>query len=283
MRGITQSNHKPSVFAYFEPRYNVTKDLQLYAGIAGASISFPNRAAAEVDFYRRHSPDLRSRSRSISAPITIGTRADNASTAALRRFSASDCLANGYLPVNGNVIKSNMSFWEVYAKAHLTVNDQIAIGGAIYYSNSVLNSGADGTYVYGNAKFTAPGNLLPTGLGLYVSAEIGHWFLGHQRQLLLHQVGAAACTPPFPNGIPYTSYTTWNLGFGITKSVFTLDFRYYDTDLSKGDCNAFTSDHTARLAGHFTAINPGGFGSSWCGQTFFVKGSFDLTAMTNLK
>src|SRR4029453_13915167 len=27
-RGITQSNHKPSVNAYFEPRYNVTKDLQ---------------------------------------------------------------------------------------------------------------------------------------------------------------------------------------------------------------------------------------------------------------
>jgi uncharacterized protein (TIGR02001 family) len=48
-RGITQSNHKPSVAAYFEPRYNVTKDLQLYAGIASESISFPNRAAAEVD------------------------------------------------------------------------------------------------------------------------------------------------------------------------------------------------------------------------------------------
>ena len=27
-RGITQSNHQPSVAAYFEPRYNVTKDLQ---------------------------------------------------------------------------------------------------------------------------------------------------------------------------------------------------------------------------------------------------------------
>src|SRR5438445_5128963 len=30
-RGITQSNHKPSVAAYFEPRYNITKDVQLYA------------------------------------------------------------------------------------------------------------------------------------------------------------------------------------------------------------------------------------------------------------
>src|SRR3981189_1840681 len=50
-RGITQSNHKPSVWAYFEPRYNVSPYLQLYAGIAGESISFPNRAAAEIDGY----------------------------------------------------------------------------------------------------------------------------------------------------------------------------------------------------------------------------------------
>src|SRR5215831_11031167 len=50
-RGITQSNHQPSVAAYFEPRYNVNKDLQLYIGTSAESISFPNRAAAEVDIY----------------------------------------------------------------------------------------------------------------------------------------------------------------------------------------------------------------------------------------
>src|SRR6267142_4664584 len=50
-RGVTQSNHKPSVAAYFEPRYNINKDNQLYLGLGGASIDFPNRAAGEVDFY----------------------------------------------------------------------------------------------------------------------------------------------------------------------------------------------------------------------------------------
>src|SRR6201990_1131876 len=50
-RGVTQSNHKPSVAAYFEPRYNVSKDLQLYIGVSGESISFTNRAAAEIDVY----------------------------------------------------------------------------------------------------------------------------------------------------------------------------------------------------------------------------------------
>src|ERR1700731_3219304 len=50
-RGITQSNHKPSVAAYFEPRFNVNKDLQLYIGTAAESISFANRAAPEVGIY----------------------------------------------------------------------------------------------------------------------------------------------------------------------------------------------------------------------------------------
>src|SRR4030081_3951760 len=57
-RGITQSNHKPSVAAYFEPRYNITKDVQLYIGAAAESISFPNRAAAEVDTYGGIRPTL---------------------------------------------------------------------------------------------------------------------------------------------------------------------------------------------------------------------------------
>ena len=47
-RGVTQSNHQPSVSAYFEPRYNVTKDLQLYIGTSTESISFSNRAAASL-------------------------------------------------------------------------------------------------------------------------------------------------------------------------------------------------------------------------------------------
>src|SRR5271169_3716142 len=50
-RGVTQSNHQPSVAVYVEPRYNITKDLQLYTGVSSESISFANRAAAEVDIY----------------------------------------------------------------------------------------------------------------------------------------------------------------------------------------------------------------------------------------
>jgi uncharacterized protein (TIGR02001 family) len=281
-RGITQSNHKPSVAAYFEPRYNVTKDLQYYVGIAGESISFPNRAAAEIDIYGGIRPTF--------GPLALdfgawyywypGGQCFNGS---LNPVFGTDCLANGYLPVNFNVIKKDLSFVEGYAKGTFTVNDQVQYGGAVYYSPSVLNSGAKGTYVVGGAKFTAPSAAMPEGWGLFLSGEAGHWFLGTSDNFYCTQVGAAACTAPYPNGIPYRSYTTWNVGIGITKSVFTLDLRYYDTDLNKGDCNAFTSDHTATFTSSFTAINPGGFGSNWCGATFVATGKFDLTALANLK
>ncbi len=67
----------------------------------------------------------------------------------------------------------------------------------------------------------------------------------------------------------------------MTYKVFTLDLRYYDSDLSKGDCNAFTSDHTASGVAN-TPINPGGPGSNWCGATFIAKLSVD-TALSALK
>jgi uncharacterized protein (TIGR02001 family) len=282
-RGITQSNHRPSVAAYFEPRYNVTKDLQFYAGIASESISFPNRAAAEVDVFGGFRPTF--------GPLALdfgvwyywypGGQCFNAS---VNPVFGLDCLANGNLPLNGNVIKRDLSFVEGFAKGTFTVNDQVALGGAVFYSPSVLNSGAPGTYVSGGAKFTAPSSAMPEGWGFFLSGEAGHWFLGTSDNFYCTQTGVVpGCTAPYPNGIPYRSYTTWNVGIGITRSVFTLDFRYYDSDLNKADCNAFTSDHTARFSGDFSAINPGGVGSNWCGATFVATGKFDLTAMANLK
>jgi hypothetical protein len=82
---------------------------------------------------------------------------------------------------------------------------------------------------------------------------------------------------------PYKSYNTWNVGVGFTYKVFTLDLRYSDTNLNKGDCNAFTSAFNATGTTSVTPINPGGAGSNWCGAAGIAKLSFDLTAMTNLK
>jgi hypothetical protein len=150
------------------------------------------------------------------------------------------------------------------------------VGANEYYSPNFLNTGAWGNYASVTGKFTAPSTIFgSSGVGMYISGEFGRQWLGTSDSFY----GTAA----FPNGIKYADYNTWNVGIGFTYKVFTLDLRYSDTNLSKGNCNAFTSDHTAVFDGSFTPINPTGVGSNWCGATGIVKLSADLTAMTNLK
>src|SRR5262252_1390915 len=260
-RGITQSNHKPSVAAYFEPRYNFNDSLQGYIGVSGESISFPNRAAAEIDFYTGIRPTFGKLALDFGfwEYWYPGGQCFNLSI-------PGECAFNGNLP-NGNVIKSDLSFWEVYGKATYTVTDQFSFGGSVFWSPSVLNSGADGTFIAGTAKYILP-SMLPNGIGWFISADVGHWFL--------------ETADAFYGNIPFKSYTTWDLGVAFTWKQFTLDLRYFDTNLNKGDCNAFTSAQSARFDGSFTSINPSGFGTNWCGATFIAKLSVDLTK-DNLK
>jgi len=284
-RGITQSNHKPSVNAYFEPRYNVTKDLQLYVGTSFSSISFPNRAAAEVDIYGGIRPTFGAFAFDFGvygylypggtchygAANALGGVADQAGN-----LLSTECLANSIL--NTNVIKKDLSFYEGYAKVMWTVNDMFAIGGNEYYTPSYLNSGAWGNYASVTAKFTAPSTTFgASGVGMYVSGEFGRQWLGTSDSFYGTGVASPAGGGPFPNGIKYKDYNTWNLGVGFTYKVFTVDLRYSDTDLSKADCNAFTSDFSATPSGDFSAINPTGVGSKWCGATFIAKLSADVT------
>jgi len=266
-RGITQSAHRPSAAAYFEPRYNFSDTLQGYVGWSAESIDFPNHAAAEFDAYGGFRPTFG------KLALDFGFWEYYYPGGQCFHDAFADCLPT--LP-NGNVIKADLSFWEVYGKATYNFTDAFSLGGSVFYSPSVLNSGADGTYLAGTGKYTLPGTFLPFlpgGIGAFISADVGHWFLGTSDSFY--------AVAGFPGGIPYKSYTTWDVGLGLTWKQFTLDLRYYDTDLNKGDCNAFTSDHTAS-GFHSTAINPGGPGSNWCGATFIAKLSVDLTA-ANLK
>jgi hypothetical protein len=257
-RGITQSNHGLSIATYFEPRYNFSDSLQGYVGLSGESISFPNRAAGEIDFYGGIRPSFG------NLAFDFGVWE--------YWYPGGDCFHNfmqGCLPSlpNGNVTKADVSFWEIYGKAFYAVNDQLLFGGSAYWSPSVFNSGAEGTFAAGVAKYILP-TVLPNGIGWFISGDVGHWFLGTSDSFY--------AVPGFPGGIPYKSYTTWDAGLAFMWKQFTFDLRYYDTNLNKGDCNAFTHDHTA--SGVFsTSINRGGPGSNWCGAAFIAKLSFDLT------
>src|SRR6201995_4143870 len=298
-RGITQSNHKPSVAAYFEPRYNVNKDLQLYVGTSAESISFPNRAAAEVDIYGGIRPTFGAFAFDFgvwgylypggtcfngAALPGSGIPGSDASCA-ISPFGNSDPFT-GALPINGNVAKKDASFFEAYGKLNITINDNWAVGFNEYYSPNFLNLGAWGNYASVTAKYTAPSTIFgSSGVGLYVSGEFGRQWLGTSDSFY----GTGLINPAFAAGIPEPSYNTWNIGIGFTYKGFTLDLRYSDTNLSKGNCNAFTSDFSSTTAGtgFVTASNPGNgttaFGSNWCSATGIAKLSVDLTAMTNLK
>lgn len=285
-RGITQSAHKPSVAAYYELRYNPSSTWQFYYGNAGESIDFPNHAAAEIDFYGGVRPTFDKLALDFGVWYYYypgGINYNGLGVTASDGTNAS--CANGFVVLGPTafslgtpvcqVAKSNMSMWEVYGKATYNFTDAFAVTADVYYSPSWLNSGASGLYASGIVKWTAPSAWFPKDWGAYFQGEVGHYWIG--------TTDAFYGVPLFPTGINYPDYTTWNLGVAITWKVFTLDLRYWDTDLSKGDCAVVTSAHTASPGGAFSAINPGGFTSNWCGSTFVAKLSADLTVNTNLK
>ena len=288
-RGVTQSNHNPSVAAYFEPRYNVNKDLQLYVGVSGESISFANRAAAEIDVYGGIRPTFGAFAFDIGVwgYLYPGGTCFNGGNGGLPVDAGGNPISaecfNNFL-ANGNVMKKDVSFFEVYGKVTYTINDNWQVGLNEYYSPNFLNSGAWGDYASITAKWIAPGTIFGTsGVGMYVSGEFGRQFLGTSDSFYGTTFTNPGFAGPFPNGIKYADYNTWNVGIGFTYKVFTLDLRYSDTNLSKGDCNAFTSAFNGSGTNNVTAINPTGVGSNWCGTAGIAKLSFDLTAMTNLK
>jgi Bacterial protein of unknown function (Gcw_chp) len=283
-RGVTQSNHMPSVTAYFEPRYNVNKDLQLYVGTSTESISFANRAAAEVDVYGGIRPTWGAAAFDFGVWGYLypgGNCADNVIVPGSATPGGNVCPAQAQtiFLADGNVMKRDVSFFEGYAKLNYTFSDNWQAGINEYYSPNFLNSGAWGNYASVTAKYTAPATIFgSSGIGMYASGEFGRQWLGTSDAF--YGTGAGTL---FANGIPYASYDTWNIGIGFTYKVFTLDLRYSDTDLSKGNCNAFTSTFDGTGTNNVTSINPTGVGSNWCGAAGIAKLSVDLTAMTNLK
>jgi hypothetical protein len=292
-RGITQSRHQPSAQAGFELRYTVSPQWQYYAGISGESIDFPNHAAAEIDFYGGVRPtfDKLALDFGVWYYWYPGGECFNSNVNTPCNPPGANPLfpAVGTALPNGNVVKGNLSFVEIYGKATYTINDQWAVGIQEWYSPSVLNSGADGWFTTGNITFTVPSSYLPSGIGMTISGDGGYWALGTSDNFyctnvpLLTGTGQPFCQGAFPNGVPYQSYWTWDVGVSFTYKAFTLDLRYYDTNLTKAQCNVFDSDHTSTFnASNITNLNPGGLGSNWCDAAFVAKLSF-ATNLSNIK
>jgi uncharacterized protein (TIGR02001 family) len=259
-RGISQSDRGVSPYAYFEPRYNVSKSLQLYAGIAGYGVDLASNPSAEVDLYGGIRPTFGALALDLGFIYYWYPKEKGHSGDPTVQFP---CYPNG------NCVLADTDFWEVYGKGTYTFNDNLSAFGSVYYSPDWLNTGASGTYASIGLKYL--GTPLSSGWNWFLSGEVGHYWLGTP------EADPFVWTPPLFN-VNLPDYLTWNVGLAFTYKVFTLDFRYYDTDLSKEECNYLTADPTAAIGGNTTTPgNPAGLQSKWCNPAFIVKLSADLT------
>jgi uncharacterized protein (TIGR02001 family) len=247
IRGISVSDHRPGVAGYFEPRYNFSDSLQAYARVLGHNTSLPNHTAVAIEIFAGTRPTFG------KLDLDFGVWEHWLPGGQCVNPRAIGGLCGGTLP-DVNVIRADWSFLEVFAKATYNVDKQFSYGGQVYWTPSVLNSGAEATYVAGTAKYVLP-TILPLSIGWFISADMGHWF----REMTI-----------------YKSYTDWNVGLAFTWKQFTFDLRYSDTN--QHDC--ITPRMVDSVLG--TPINPGHPGSNRCGATFIAKLSVDLTK-DNLK
>jgi Bacterial protein of unknown function (Gcw_chp) len=258
-RGISQSDRGPSVFGYVEPRFKITPNIELYAGIGAWSVTLPTQPAGEWDLYGGIRPTF--------GPVTFDfgllyyyyPREKQVFT-----LPTLGPVGQGFPTTQPDLVlpfapwtKANTDFLEFYGKVSYTWNDILTLGASVNYSANWLNTGADGTYANITAKLALPAGMLPKDIGAYVSGELGHYWLGR--------------TDAFFLNIDLPNYTYWNLGLGLTYKAFTLDLRYHDTDATRAECFVLTGD----LNGLDTGRSPGR--SRWCSEAFIAKLSVDTT------
>src|SRR5262245_12236479 len=245
-RGISQSARWPSGSEHTELRYNPISNVQFYAANAFESIDYPNRAAAEVDFYGGVRPTFDKLALDFGywyywypgGRLFDGTGP----------LGPNPNCTNGFKFSGGcNVLEADVSFWEVYGRASYAFNDTFTLSGRVYYSPNWWNEGAYGTYASIVGKVNLPAewfaNFDPKGIGAFLSGELGHYWFGQ--------------TNAFYGNVSLPDYNTWNAGISLTYKDFTLDLRYVDTDLSRANCNVLMSDHTATFSrDNITPINP---------------------------
>lgn len=236
-RGVSQSNRGPSGGAYFEPQLN-TPVGTFYAGVAAWAINWTasygfSDPSAEVNFYG-------------GWRNTWGI------------FSVDLGALYYYYPKEQFGIDSD--FLEIYGKFGFAATPDLSFGLNVFYTPDMLNYGnlpgfagndAQAFYVSGTVKWVTP--LKVGDLGLYISGELGHWFIDDAGFIAFGGYDA--------------SYTYYNAGLAFTYKALTVDFRWHGNDLSAADCANYL------LVGPGTA-NPA---SRWCGDTFVAGVKFDTT------
>jgi uncharacterized protein (TIGR02001 family) len=250
-RGISQSNKGASGGAYFEPQL-ITSIGTFYVGLAAYSIDWPSNAAfgftnpsAEVDYYGGW--------RNTWGQFSLDLGA----------------IYYHYPREIWNGVTDQSDFYEIYAKASYAITPELTVGGNVFYTPDLLHYSqtfaavggqkASATYGSGTLKWVTPMNF--NGLGMYVSGEVGHWWIDDAGFKL---AAGAGVTPENP------SYTYFNAGLGFTYKALTLDLRYHGTDLNTNRCASFL----------VVGIPNGSNG--WCSDAYIAALKFD-TSLNALK
>jgi uncharacterized protein (TIGR02001 family) len=271
-RGITQSNHQPSVSAHGELRYNVNPTWQLYVGTSGESIKFTTNdfntgsPAVELDGYG----GIRGTFDKLATDLGVFAYGYPDSPIGTRNVVLT---GPGGSAVNTiGLAARNPTFVEIYFKPTYTVNDWLTLGLNEFYTPSYLNTGAYGDYLSGTVKLSGQGNLS----AFAVSGEVGHQWLGKVDAIYSGGIPGGSTGYQYvgyANG-QLPSYNYWNAGVSYTWKFLTLDLRYYGTDLSRSQAYILTGIPNGRINGG-TAYNTK---SSYADDRFVATLSFDLTS-----
>ena len=203
------------MFGYVEPRCNVTKDIQLYAGLWGWSTKLPTTPTGEFDVYG-------------GIRLTFGQFAFD--FGGMYYWYPNETQLFFADPAVTTLSPTNFGFRPVHGRRTPTSGKSTAsspgrrsIGWRSAPTSTTRRTGCrpapNATYAGSTVKVTMPSKWFPADWGAYVSGEAAHYWIG-----TFTAFGRAVFTcPTTPTG---TSVPR-------TYKVFTFDLRYHDTDLPK--------------------------------------------------
>jgi len=136
-------------------------------------------------------------------------------------------LGGGYYWYPGAQRSLDYDHYEIFASYESTLpKDRATLGAEIYYSPDFF--GDSGTGVYVTATADVP---LPLADGLSLVGHVGRQWVEDNARF----------------GVK--DYTDYSAGFAYTFDPFTIDVRFYDTNISDADCDNLCD---ARVAGSLT-------------------------------
>jgi hypothetical protein len=158
-----------------------------------------------------------------------------------------------------------IDYWEVGTRADTKLTKSLRAAAGYAYSPNFSNTGAWSQYVASGLGVDLPRSVTPQNISASITGGAGYYWFGNQSAEF--------------GGFALPAYFNWNAGVTLTRNIFNLDLRYYDTNLSKENCFVFTGDPHATPGGQINPVtNPEGLTSRWCGATFVARFWFELNA-----